>query len=352
MPKVSVLSPTYQHAAYIGDCIRSVLGQTEQDWEMVVIDDGSDDGTADIAESFNDPRIVVLRRRHEGVPGLGRAYAAGLSKATSPFIAVLEGDDTWPSNKVELQLPLLENPDAVLSYGSAGLIDENGCLYARYSFKPRDSVARNQPIGSILPALVRRDFIVACTMMIRRSALDQIGGFLHPPGIPYVDHPTLLRLATTGSFVPSPCILGYWRRHAQQITTRNWFDAPSNRESYLRAAATEARSVVNPLVFASLEQAIRRDSFQQSEESLIFRGRVDLLAGRWGSAASLFSKVLLAGNRLNRLAAGVGILCAGGRTDMERFIDLAGGHSLPSRRHLAAHSSAKRSFDLAAHLKR
>jgi len=44
MPKVSILSPTYQHAAFIGDCIRSALAQTFQDWEMVIVDDGSDDG--------------------------------------------------------------------------------------------------------------------------------------------------------------------------------------------------------------------------------------------------------------------------------------------------------------------
>ena len=57
MARVSVLSPTYQHAASIGDCIRSVLAQTVQDWEMMIVDDGSEDGTPDIAESFHDPRI-------------------------------------------------------------------------------------------------------------------------------------------------------------------------------------------------------------------------------------------------------------------------------------------------------
>ncbi len=51
MARVSVLTPTYKHAPFIGDCIRSVLAQSVQDWEMIIVDDGSDDGTADIAES-------------------------------------------------------------------------------------------------------------------------------------------------------------------------------------------------------------------------------------------------------------------------------------------------------------
>src|SRR5271154_2723962 len=101
MPSVSVLSPSYRHAAFIGECIRSVQAQTVSDWEMIVVDDGSDDGTPEIAESFNDPRIFVIRRPHEGVAGLGRSYALALSRARGEFLAILECDDTWPATKLE-----------------------------------------------------------------------------------------------------------------------------------------------------------------------------------------------------------------------------------------------------------
>jgi glycosyltransferase involved in cell wall biosynthesis len=335
-----VLSPTYQHAAFIGDCIRSVLAQTVQDWEMIIVDDGSDDGTPDIAESFDDPRIVVLRQQHEGVTGLGRSYASALARATSPFVAVLEGDDTWPATKLEDELPLFEDPAVVLAYGSAGLMDERGCVYGRFWHAPRGRVARNDPVGAILPTLVNFNFIVASTVMVRRAALEQIGGFIQPSGIPYVDHPTWLRLATIGTFARSSRDLGFWRRYARQVTTRGWFDAAPDRVSYLQAVAVEAQDVVTSDVLTKLAVSIRRDPSRQREVVMIARGRVALLEGRWRQAAALFMPLLRTGEPRNRAVAALGLVCAGTRMDMEHVISAMGRHSLPSRRHLASHSAA------------
>src|ERR1035437_2236936 len=337
MPKVSVLSPTYQHAAFIGDCIRSVLAQTEKDWEMIVVDDGSDDGTSDIAESFGDPRIVVLRQQHEGVASVGRSYAAALERARSPFVAVLEGDDAWPTTKLEDELTLFNDPAVVLAYGSAGLMDEKGCVYGRFWHAPRGRVARNDPVGTILPALVNFNFIVASTVMIWRSALEQIGGFIQPSGISYVDHPTWLRLATIGTFARSSRDLGFWRRYARQVTTRSWFDAAPDRDSYLQAVAEEAHDVVPSDVLTALAASIQRDTARQREVVMITRGRVALLEGRWRQAAALFIRLLRTSEPRNRAVAVLGLVCAGSRTDMEHVIGAMGRHALPSRRHVASH---------------
>ena len=168
-------------------------------------------------------------------------------------MAILEGDDTWPATKLEDQLPLFDDPAVVLTYGSAGLMDERGCIYARYWHAPDGRVGVNDPVGIILPALVRLNFIVAPTVMVRRWALDRIGGFLQPAGIPYVDHPTWLRLATTGTFARSPRLLGNWRRYPLQVTTRSWFGAAPDRASYLQAVRDEAREVVSADVLAALD---------------------------------------------------------------------------------------------------
>ena len=346
MARVSVLTPTYQHAAFIGDCIRSVLAQTVRDWEMIIVDDGSDDGTPDIAESFDDPRIVVLRRQHMGVAGLGGAYASALAKTTAPMVAILEGDDSWPATKLEDQLPSFSDPDVVLAYGSAGLMDEHGCIYARYWHSPRAGVRSNDPIGTALPALVGVNFIVAATVMLRRSALERIGGFFQPAGIPYVDHPTWLRLATIGRFARSSLVLGHWRRYPRQVTTRGWFDTLPNRKPYLETVAAEARDVVSPDVLAALAGSIRRDASRQREEALIAHGRMALIQGRWREATEVFARLVRIGEARTRAVAALGLLCAGSRTDMERLISATGRHSIPSREHVASHAQCGTSGSL------
>ncbi|MCV7443750.1 glycosyltransferase family 2 protein [Mycobacterium paraense] len=342
MPSVSVLTATYHHGAFIGTCIKSVLRQTNPDWEMIIVDDGSEDGTPDIAESFGDPRIIVIRRPHEGIGGLGRGYASALARATSPIVAILDGDDTWPDHKIEQQLPLFADPGVVLSYGPAGLMDENGVTYAKYWHKPRGAVARNDPVGSILPALVRLNFINASTVMIRRTALDEVGGFWQPANTNYVDLPTWLRLAMAGRFAPAPEVVGYWRRHSTQVTTRGWLDNTNDRTAFLKAFVSDVRDRLPPSVTASLEEAACLDASRQNQEAWIARGRIELIEGNWGAATGAFSTAFRSGGASMRSVAAVGILCALARTDMEAFVRARGRHALPSRRHLATHGLAGR----------
>jgi len=337
MARVSILSPTYQHATFISDCIRSVIAQTMPDWEMIIVDDGSDDGTPDIAESFNDPRIKVIRRQHEGVSGIGRSYASALAHSTAPFVAILECDDSWPDNKLEIQLPMFADPDVVLAYGAAGLMDEFGCIYSHHNHVPGRKIGQNDPPGVIIPALLDVNFIVASTVMLRRSALEEIGGFIHPSGVPYVDHPTWLHLAIKGTFARSPLVLGNWRRHAQQITTRSWFDKVPDRASYLGDFAELVRDIVTPEVLSALVASSRNDPMRRREEAAIAEGRVALLRGQRRHAARVFVQLMRTGEPRTRALAAVGLLCATGRTDMERLISAAGRHSLPSRHHLASH---------------
>jgi hypothetical protein len=177
-------------------------------------------------------------------------------------------------------------------------------------------------------------------VIVRRSALERIGGFIQPSGVPYVDHFTWLRLATAGTFARSPRVLGYWRRYARQVTTRGWFDAIPDRAPYLQAVAAAAQGLVAPDVFAALTESIRRDPVRQREGALIARGRMELLEGHWRQAAAVFARMLRTGESRTRGVAAVGLLCAASRTDMERAISAMGRHALPSRRHLASHGTS------------
>jgi glycosyltransferase involved in cell wall biosynthesis len=335
--RVAIVTPAYRQARFIGPCIESVIAQTVQDWEMVVIDDGSDDGTADIAMSFREPRITVVQRPHEGLGGLGDAYALGIGRTSSPIVAVLEGDDMWPPTKLQDQLPFLDDTDVALVYGAAGLLDEHGCIYALHGDMPKGGIARNEPLGSIMAAIVRTDFIVTSTVLIRRSALVRVGGFAQPPGIPYVDVPTWLRLATVGRFARSPKVAGYWRRHAAQWTIQSTLAPPPPRTRYLTDIAAAAKPVMRASDWASLARAISRDESRQRGEFAITRGRQQLIAGEWSGAVSTWASLLRRQDSRTRLVALLGLVSSVLRIDMEWVIQLAGRHSLPSRRHQRSH---------------
>ena len=117
LPLVSVITPTYNHGKFISDCIESVLKQSYQNWEMIIIDDGSTDNTFAIAQEYEkkDKRIKAFTQNNIGIFRLGETYNLALSKATGKYAAILEGDAIWFPEKLTLQVDAMENnPDAVL----------------------------------------------------------------------------------------------------------------------------------------------------------------------------------------------------------------------------------------------
>lgn len=93
-PLVSIITPTYNHEKYITECIRSAISQTYQNWEMIIIDDGSTDRTQTLIKSFSDNRIKYIYQEHLGAYQLGLTYNKALNQTKGKFIAILEGDDT------------------------------------------------------------------------------------------------------------------------------------------------------------------------------------------------------------------------------------------------------------------
>jgi len=119
MPKVSVVIPTYNRAHLIRRAIESVLNQTYQDFEIIVVDDGSTDNTEKVVRSFEDKRIRYIR--HERNKGYPKALNTGITVARGEYIAFLDDDDEWLPTKLEKQTEKFEKvPDKVgLIYSGA-----------------------------------------------------------------------------------------------------------------------------------------------------------------------------------------------------------------------------------------
>lgn len=173
-PLVSVIIPTYNRAALCSRAVRSVLAQTYEPIEVIVVDDGSTDGTADAITSEFGDSVILLR---QGNSGVSAARNAGMARARGRYMALLDSDDLWEPHKLTQQVDWLQtHPDfgmvlcnlAVrdLDGSDAGIIDRRPRL-------PRD--------GEILGDVVRNPSLVPSTVLIRREVYEQLGGF--DPGL-------------------------------------------------------------------------------------------------------------------------------------------------------------------------
>ena len=172
-PVVSVITPTYNRAAYIGDAIESVLAQTYQDWELIIVNDGGTDETEAVIKPYRvgDPRIRYITQTNTGVSG---ARNRALREARGRYAAFLDDDDRWLPEKLARQVAYLEQHPEI------------GMCYARATpgFSPTSFPGLLRPFQSILPS----------TVVARREALVAIGGFNETPKI-QEDYDCWLRLA-------------------------------------------------------------------------------------------------------------------------------------------------------------
>src|SRR5919199_14579 len=149
MPLISVIIPVFNGEKTIQKTIESVLTQTVTDFELLVINDGSQDGTLEIVERIQDVRIKVFSYPNAG-PSTSRNR--GISHATSEYISFIDADDLWTPDKLEAQLKALqENPKAAVAYSWTDYIDESSQLLKRGGYMTVN--------GDVYPQLLLIDFI-------------------------------------------------------------------------------------------------------------------------------------------------------------------------------------------------
>lgn len=171
--KVSVIIPTYNREATVGNSIQSVLNQTWQNFEIIVVDDGSTDNTCHVVEAFADDRIrYVCLEQNEGA---SRARNEGIRLAESEFIAFLDSDDEWLPAKLEKQMRvMLQAPETVgLVYCRMKGTEENGAtLICPELERPIEELQ-----GNMLFSLLEKNAIGTPAMLVRKQCLEQTGGF-------------------------------------------------------------------------------------------------------------------------------------------------------------------------------
>jgi glycosyltransferase involved in cell wall biosynthesis len=165
-PLVSVIIPTYNRAWSIKESIDSVLTQDLNDFELIVIDDGSTDHTIEILNSYGKD-IFVIHQRNQGVSS---ARNRGLMKASGSFIAFLDSDDLWLPGKLSLQVDYFNsNPTA--------LICQTEEIWMRNNVRINPKKRHKKPSGMIFEPSLALCLVSPSAVMIRRSLFDEIGLF-------------------------------------------------------------------------------------------------------------------------------------------------------------------------------
>lgn len=300
VPLVSVLVTTYNHARYVEEALDSLRRQTSGNFEVIIIDDASTDGSADVIAAWlarTGYRAQFVRNPVNR--GICANRNAALARASGVFVCSLSGDDSYEPDRIERQLAcFLAQPERVAAvYSDMLVVDADGKPMGR-SFLTRMLNGASPPQGELFSRLLAGNFLPAPAVMVRRSAIAVVGGY--DEDLVYEDLDMWLRLSFRFGFVYLPGLLVRYRMHANSMSSSRPI-RPRLHRSYSRILAK--------WMDAGLDRATHRlalDALLRNGASLLF---LKDIAG----AQEAFRAVLAAERRpARRLLARLGMLPGAG----------------------------------------
>lgn len=289
-PLLTVCLPTYNYERYLEQAVRSVWDQTYQPRELVVVDDGSADGSWALLERLLPLSPIPMKVLQGGHRGVSAAMNMAARAARGEWLAILAADDYARRDRLERQVAAVDSPAVLLVHSEYVCVDEHGRATG-YDSSSDLPPASGRALRDIL--LLRAD-VRSVTMMLRRSALEKVGGYDERK--PAEDWQSILRLARDGEIrhVPEPLV--YRRVHGsnvsiahQQKQTRFSFDAisidvvrevaPPDLDLDRLAVLHASTSIKNSLAQGGYQAAL--DGFRQCWDR--FPSQRALLVGEFAS---------------------------------------------------------------------
>ncbi len=268
-PLVSVILPTYNHAQFLSRAIRSVLDQDYTNFEIIIIDNHSQDNTDEVVQSFIDPRVTLLKIHNNGIIASSRNM--GIQEANGEWIAFLDSDDWWSSNKLQTCIDHIN--------------DKTDCIYHDLSIRRgRSGLFQSKIIKSrqlktpvLIDLLVNGNTISTSSVFVRKRLLDEIGGFNESQNlIAAEDYNTWLRLAQiSDGFCHIPKCLGYYFLHDEGISRKD-MSIPKRcaSASFVHLLSDKERhSLESDLKYTKGRYAFLSQDYRTARESLAFSAR-------------------------------------------------------------------------------
>ncbi len=240
--KVSVVVPAYNISTYIADALKSLEKQTFQDFEVLIVDDGSTDNTAEIVQSFcqRDSRFRLLKKQNGG---LASARNYGIARAKGEYIALLDGDDIYLPDKLASHVTQLDRGSKIgVVYSASRAIRDDG--------KPTLMVLSGKPIKSDpLKALLCKNFLGhGSNGVFRRCIVDEIGGFDETlPRCEDLDFWLRIALTSRWDFYRVPKVLCGYRVRPSGLSF-NVEKMRQNHEKVLQQAKERSSELVRPIL--------------------------------------------------------------------------------------------------------
>lgn len=224
-PKVTVYVPAYNHEKYVEQSILSIINQTYQDFELIVIDDGSKDSTPAIIEKLaNKFGFVFIRQENRG---LCATLNRMLELSKGEYLVICASDDYWAPDRLEQQVGFMENnPECGLCHSNAIIIDGDGetlGLMNPPNFYP-DNWGEEQ--------LVLKNTIIALTVMVRAKLIKQIGGY--DETLQIEDSITWYRLIKLTKFHYLDQALAFYRKHGFNTVGNEWLMYQNQKAIYAK----------------------------------------------------------------------------------------------------------------------
>jgi glycosyltransferase involved in cell wall biosynthesis len=229
-PSVSVVLPFFNAELFLAEAIQSVLSQTYSDFQLLLVDDGSSDTSAEVARRYASRDRRVERVSHQDGRRLGpaRARNVGIAQTSGLYVAFLDADDVWLPRKLERQLGMFAgHPDAAMVYGTSicWFSWSGGASSSRTDYVEQLGVSA----GVVLPppSLLRPFFVEQTaavpnpsSILVRREAIERLGGFEEAVPSGYEDQAFCAKLCLHDALLASEEPLDRYRQHEHSLTKR------------------------------------------------------------------------------------------------------------------------------------
>jgi len=270
-PQISVIIPVWNCDRYLRQAIESILRQDYQEFELIVIDDGSDDGSAEVAKSFaHDERVKIITQKNSGVVA---ARNAGLRLARAEFVAFLDADDIAMPSRLSKQLAFLrDHPDvAVVGSHITHFNDAEGELR---------TIKVNLTAKEVISGLETRNTLAQPSVMLRKSMAMAVGGYREAFKYGAEDYDLWLRLAEAHPLDNLDEVLTLYRIHPESLSHRRKYEQEFGALVAVCAHRRRMASLPDPVGESPtplMPSDLARLNLSDQEESLFLPSLIGLL---------------------------------------------------------------------------